>query len=451
MTSGALQTVWDRLVPSGVRFGSQGVSVIAIRVLGAGLGLCAQVLASRLIGPEAFGHYALALVWLLLLGHGATAGTSQLVCRYLSHYLHRQEKQEAAGLVRFALALAGAVAGLLTLAAILLVRSGLLGLDTATITLATLAFAVIPLIALQDFFEAVARGLDKPNLGIAPAFLMRHLAIITGVGALMAMGVGADALFVLAMTVLGLVASVLVQFFLLERHLRGALGGARPVYQVRKWFGTALPVALVDLCEVLFQNADILILGLFVPAEWVAFYFAATRLSQFLGYVPYGISAATAQKYAGLAATGRRGELEGLVAGATLLSTGLTVLAALALWALAGPLLGLFGPDYAVAAPVVPVLCLGVILTCALGPGEDVLTMLGEERACSAVFVLAALVNVGLNFLLIPFWGIMGAALATALALGVRAAVLAVLARRRLGLWLPLGSHLIWGKGRWGQ
>ena len=46
----------------------QAVRLIAIRVIGAGLGLLAQVVASRFLGAEEFGRFALVFVWLLLLG-----------------------------------------------------------------------------------------------------------------------------------------------------------------------------------------------------------------------------------------------------------------------------------------------------------------------------------------------------------------------------------------------
>jgi O-antigen/teichoic acid export membrane protein len=421
--------------------GGQGAQIMAIRVAGAGLGLAAQVLAARLVGPEAFGYFALALVWLLLLGHGATAGTNQLVCRYLSAYVARGDVAHAAGLLRFALCMAGGFALVIALGAVLLVRAGPFELDPRFVALGSFTFAFVPLIVLQDFLEAIARGLDRPTLGIAPAILLRHLAVIAGVSALIAAGSQADALTVMAMTVAGLVASVVIQFALLYPRVRARLADARPAYRTRTWFLTALPIALVDLCEVLLNNADIIVLGLFMPPEIVAFYFAATRLVQVLAYVPYGISAVTAQKYAALAASMRHGELQAMIGTVTIAATALSAAGALALSLVAGPLLGLFGEGYDAAAGVVPLLGLAIVALCAFGPGEDVLTMLGEERACSAIFVLAVATSLGLGLLLVPAWGMHGAATAMLASAILRGAALAWVARQRLGLALPLASR----------
>ncbi|HWM31706.1 MAG TPA: lipopolysaccharide biosynthesis protein [Methyloceanibacter sp.] len=419
-------------------FSLAGISVIGIRVLGAGLGFGAQALASRLIGADQFGYYALAFVWLILLGHGATAGTNQLICRFLATYRERGTKNPAAGLLRFAFLMAAVVAAVVAVAAIGVVQSGVFNVDAEFVVLASLTFCAIPLLVLQDFLEAIARGMDRPTLGIAPAMLMRQIALLAGAGTLLLLGADADALTVMMMTMAGLGASILIQVMLLWRPLRAELRGARPAYESAMWLRTALPVALLDATETLFNNADILILALFVPPEIVGFYYAATRLAQFLGYVPYGISAATAQKYAVLHERGDRKSLQQLISAATALSTALAVSGAIVLSVIGGYLLLVFGDNFDAAAPILPVLSLGIVFVCAFGPGEDVLTMLGHERVCSAIFFVFISVNVALNFILVPAFGMMGAAAATTIALGLRGGILAWIAHRRTGLYLPV-------------
>ena len=442
MGAGLIQTVRARMALHPGGFSRTGISVMGLRIGAAGLAFVAQVAAARLVGAEAFGSYALVLVWLLLLGHGATVGTNQLVCRFVSAYRAKSDAAAALGLLHFAFALALGVSVVVMLVALAVVHFGLT-FSPSMIALATLAFLVIPLLVLQEFLEAIARGLDKPLLGIGPAMLLRHLAIIAGVGFVFVTGGSADAVTIMSFTVGGLVTSVVVQFLLLRSELKNMLAGVRASYQIGYWFRTALPVALLEASEVLFHNADILILGLLMPPEIVAFYFAATRLAQILSYVPYGLSAATAQKYAALAAKDEREKLQSLVAASTALSTGLALAGALFLWVFAGPLLNLFGDGYDAAATIVPVLCLGIVLACALGPGEDILTMMGAERLCALGFFVALFVNLALNFALIPVMGMMGAAIATAAALALRGVILAIFAYRRLGVVLPAGfSHI---------
>ncbi|WP_099866408.1 oligosaccharide flippase family protein [Pararhizobium haloflavum] len=413
------------------------MTVIGIRVASAGLGLMAQILAARMVGAEGFGQYSLLLVWLMLMGHGATAGTNQVVCRFLAQYLHRGQAGEAAGLMRFVLAVVMAIAGLVAGGALLITALNPFGLNPAFQMLALMAFAAVPLLTLQDFLEGIARGMDRPELGIAPAFLLRHLALLTGMCGLFLLGMDADATHIMGLTIGGLFASVIIQYGLVARPIRARLSGARPIYAWRVWTRAALPLALVDTAQVLFLNADILVLGLFVEPELVAYYFAASRLAQILGYVPYGVTAVTAQRFAALAAPSDRAMLQTLIHQVALISTTITLGGMIFLTVSAEPLLALFGPDYVAGAVLVPLLCLGPVLICLFGPGEDVLSMLGEERVCSLAFLIALAVNVALNFTLIAWLGLVGAAIASACALAVRSALLAFFARRRLGLTLP--------------
>ena len=418
--------------------------IVGIRVLGAGLGLLAQVVASRFIGAEEFGRFALVFVWLLLLGHLGTAGCSQLLCRLLAEYLETGQHALAAGLVRFALGTTLIASGLTAGAGIAIVLSGLLPLDPVTIQLVVVTLLAVPLLAIQDYLEAIARGLDRPAIGVGPAYLLRHLVIVVGLASLILAGQSATALTVVILLIGGLVATIAIQYALLRPHLKAMIGAVSPRHRSRQWLRTAMPLAAVDLAEVLYFNADVIVLGLLLPPEQVAFYFAASRLTQTLAYVPYGVSAVTAQKYAALGAAGRRGELQALISKSALLASAATILAALVLTILAEPLLALFGSTYDQARQLVPVLSCGMVLACLLGPGEDVLNMLGQERLCAIAFVIALLANVATAFVLIPLIGPMGAALAVVLGFTMRGLLLSAFAYRRLGLVLPvLGTRLI--------
>ena len=425
----------------------QGPTVIAVRIVAAGLALGAQVLASRLIGAEDFGRYAITLVWLLMLGHSATLGTNQLICRSLSSYLARNEPGQALGLLRFAISLAGGVSIALALLGLAAVHSGLLDFSATTLSLATMALIFVPLLTLQDYLEAISRGLDKPLLGIAPSFLVRQLALIGGLGTAFALGMDADAVLVLSFTLGGLVLTVLFQAGLLFRTLRAAVNGADAHYDRWSWFCTALPMAAVDLSEMVFKNGDILVLGLFVASEHVAIYFAATRISQILDYVPYGVSAVTAQKYAALHAGGDGVGLQHLIAKATLANVAVIAAMGLAIAVAAPWLLGLFGKSYGAGVDIVMILTAGLLFASLLGPGEDVLNMLGQERICSLVHIMVLLLAICLLIIIVPNFGIAGAAGVSALVLGVRAALLCYFAYSRLGLVLPIGLGFGWATG----
>jgi O-antigen/teichoic acid export membrane protein len=76
----------------------------------------------------------------------------------------------------------------------------------------------------------------------------------------------------------------------------------------------------------------------------------------------------------------------------------------------------------------------GLVLRSATAPAEHLLNVTGHHRDTIRVYAVAALANVVLNLLLIPRFGIMGAAIATYTAMLSGNAWLYVLVRRRLGV-----------------
>jgi O-antigen/teichoic acid export membrane protein len=97
-------------------------------------------------------------------------------------------------------------------------------------------------------------------------------------------------------------------------------------------------------------------------------------------------------------------------------------------------LLALFGPGFAASFNVLAVLVCGAVVQSAFGPAEDCLNMLGAERMCALISLGALGLAMVLNLLLIPWLGVIGGAIAMALAGAARALMLSLAARLRLGL-----------------
>ncbi len=433
----------DRFKRAGAhRDGRAGAQVLAARLAGAALAYVAQVLAARYLGQDGFGVYALALVWLTLLGHLSVGGTNQALCRYVAQALATGDHATVRGFLRFGIVFALGAGTLLGLGAVAVVTltSGLV--DEIYVLPLAIAFLAVPLLAIQDNLEAIARSFDKPLLGIGPAYLVRHGASILAFAGLALSPLTPSPTLALAGAMVAILAGIVAQVALLRAALREALPVGPPRYAIRLWLRTALPIALVDTTELLLLNADVLVVGLFFPPDAVAIYFAATRITQILEYIRYSASAATGQRYAALSAMGHRAELYHLVALVTLATSALTLAGAAALSLAAPLLLGFFGPSFATAAWLVPILASGMVVACLCGPGEDILTMLGEERVCALSFAVSLAVNIGLLFLLIPAFGLAGAAIASAATMACRSLALAGYAYARLGIVLPLGFSL---------
>jgi O-antigen/teichoic acid export membrane protein len=77
-----------------------------------------------------------------------------------------------------------------------------------------------------------------------------------------------------------------------------------------------------------------------------------------------------------------------------------------------------------------------------MGPAEFLLNMLGQQKLCAAVLVTTAVLNIALNFALVPAFGLLGAATATSVSL-VAAALMNYLAvSRRLDIDIAVWRNL---------
>jgi O-antigen/teichoic acid export membrane protein len=68
--------------------------------------------------------------------------------------------------------------------------------------------------------------------------------------------------------------------------------------------------------------------------------------------------------------------------------------------------------------------------------------MLGQQRACAAIIVTAAVLNILLQLALVPRYGIIGAAISTTIVLTSAALANTVVARRRLGIDIAIWRNI---------
>lgn len=410
------------------------LTVFAIRIGGAALAYGTQVLLARFMGRAEYGLFALAWVWIAILGHGCLLGVAQSVCRFVPHYRARGELDLARGFLHGGAlhAVTSGVAAAALGAAVLWLSQGTL--DRSHLLAFGLALAVLPLFAVQDYIEGVARSFGWIGLAIAPLYLLRQGLIATAFAGAVFLGAPAEAWVALAGALGAVPLALAVQAWIMRRRLQAALQAGARAYRFRLWAAASLPIALVDLTTLGLSYIDVILLGVFLPPEVVGVYFAATRILQFVVFAQYAASAATAQRFADAQARGDRATLAALVTRTARLTAGLTFLTGLGVLAAAPLLLGLFGPAFSSSLPILSVLIGGVVLQSAFGPAEDLLNMLGQERACALASGIVLALAAVLNCILIAPFGVMGAAAAMATAAVTRGVALSVVARRRLGI-----------------
>ena len=221
---------------------------------------------------------------------------------------------------------------------------------------------------------------------------------------------------------------------LLTRKLDATYPAGPASTELAVWTRVALPIFLVEGIFFLLTNADILMVGIYLQPDDVAVYYATVKTLALVHFVFFAVKAGVAQEFAARTGITERGQLRSF-ARQTVGWTFWPSLVMSAVVLLFGKfLLSMFGEAFVAGYPYLFVLVAGVVLRASIGPAESLLNMTGNQNICAVIFASVLAVNIALNMALIPTHGLMGAALATALATVGEAALLLWMVYRRIGV-----------------
>ncbi|MBE7732368.1 lipopolysaccharide biosynthesis protein [Devosia faecipullorum] len=406
---------------------------ILIRVLSAGLVFAMQVLLARLMPADGYGGFVTLWTWMLALGSFAALGFAESSIRFLPRYHVRGRSSALRNYWRFGLSVVVGASLVLMLAAIGVALG--IGISDGPGLMVLLVALGLPFLGMEYYLEGVARSFGWFRLAALPVYVLRPILIGLICLALSAAGVVLS-LPVVGGVLIGSMALVTAMLALILARRLQALApegeSARPG-QKRLWLMASLPLLLLSGLDDLAGYGDVLVLSLLVEPGAVGIYFAAARSLALAGFVAYAMTLVAGRRFALDLAGKSRADLQDSILHNTRLTFWAT-LASVALALLAGPfLLGAFGPDFVAGYGVMVVLGLGMVVRAMAGQAGEALIVLGRQREGLLVALIVLVVIAVLAFALVPSFGIMGAAMASAAAMGCRSLAL-VLVLRREGL-----------------
>lgn len=189
--------------------------------------------------------------------------------------------------------------------------------------------------------------------------------------------------------------------------------GSIETYSRSGILGIALPLMLANSLVFLMGSIDTLILGILGSTKDVGIYSVAIKVSRLVSITQMAVNSISAPKFAEMHARGDISGLDRITRQSNLLIFWTSVPALLFLVLFPGFTLDyFFGSEFRIGAAAMLILCTGNIFDAATGSVISLMQMTGRQVAFQNIAFLATAVNVILNWLLIPAFGINGAALA---------------------------------------
>ncbi len=408
--------------------------VLAVTALAQLLALGLQLLAARLLGPVEFGIYGFVLAGLGLCLIPGKFGLDTTLIRLVAQFTAASETPRLRGLLRFARA-AGLGLGLLVAGAALLWTSVAGTLDAPGLRRAALVGAVLlPFAVLSELTAAALRGLRRVASALTGDGLVRP---VVAAGSLLMLAAFRPAWLTGAAAMgaylLGTILSLVLTTVLLRRSVPPGLVVVTREH-IRGYLRIAFSLMIASGILVAMYSLDTVMIGVIADTTTAGFYSVASRVAIVVLFVMNGAQMVVAPLLASIAGTGAGPELRRVVRVLNGLSVAAGVPAALVLALAAGLVMELFGPEFREGATALRILAISQLLNVLTGPTGLVLSMTGLERRLVQLLAGGLALNVVLNVLWIPIFGLVGAAMASLVAQASWNIGAVVVIRLQLGL-----------------
>ena len=388
-------------------FGSNMVTIVAA--------FLATPVIVRLLGTSEYGNYAFMLSILSTLILFANAGIFDGIRKYLKESNREEEWSEQ--VFGFYSRLGLGLAVITVLGTVALVETGVIRRYLgATFELYFLLVALI--VGTQQAFS-ISRGslmgFDREDVSEKLMIANRLLAIGVGL-VLLWSGYGVAGL--LAGKLIANAVTAVIGLFVLRRFidLSGVVSGGADDFPRRSLITFNVMTTVLFVLFISIKHADVILIQSFYGSTQTAYYKAALNLAEFVWFVPRMVQTALLHSTSELWSEDRHQAITNISSRVTRYSLLFTVLLVIGLGALAEPTVNVYyGEGYQRAVLPLIVLLPGTVGFAVARP----ILAIGQGKGAFRYLIFAtggaATLNLVLNLLLIPRFGIVGAAIATSI------------------------------------
>jgi O-antigen/teichoic acid export membrane protein len=399
------------------RISRQSGIISAGTIFTAAAGYIFKIYLARTLGAEVLGIYALGMTVVGLVGVFGGLGLTWAASRFPAAYVSTGRLGELRGFIAWSVVILAVVNGLLA-GCVVFMRHWVAISVYHTPALAGYLnlFAVLLFLgALTTFFgqlltgykEAAKRTIITNFAGVLLSILFTVVLITRGTG------LWGYVFAQVASAMVVLILLVWAAYKLTPQPARFALKtiGSPP----RAMFSFAAAAFAMDIMGFLYGQTDKVVLGFYLNVRSVGIYAVAATIVAFIPIALQSVNQIFSPTIADLHARGEMELLNRLFQTLTKWITGLTLPLAVVVVVFSRVLMRIFGHDFEAGWVILVIGAVGQLVNCATGSVGYLLLMSGNERRLVRIQLVMAVVTVTLCLLLVPRWGIAGAALAAAI------------------------------------
>jgi O-antigen/teichoic acid export membrane protein len=175
----------------------------------------------------------------------------------------------------------------------------------------------------------------------------------------------------------------------------------------------SLPLTLTSYLALIMGSTDTIMIGMYLTEKEVGLYSVVLKLSTMSLIIFTAVNTVTVAKFSSLWAEQKMDDMRILARKSTNLILYISLPIFLTLWIFPNEILSIFGSEFREASFSLIVMIIGQFLFIVAGPVWQMMNMTDKQKVFFYFSSLSAIINVVLNYYLIPIYGIDGAAIAT--------------------------------------
>lgn len=407
---------------------------LIIKVIGLSLTYLLQIFLAQWMGRTEYGIYEFVMSCSLLLAIPASLGLPHTVLRLIPEYRVKQDWERLQGLMRGSCLLIV----LASLGLTLIAMGGIVAVNHfypfVYATPLLLGMGLVLLQALVSLQQEAARAMEDIPLAFVPSQILFPLLVLGSGFLLLQRYEVLSSLLMIGIATFMFLVVVGCQLGFLWQKLKHEFVPATPVYAYREWLKIALILLIQQASSGVLSQTDTIMIGSLLGPESAGIYNAAIKTSLWTSFVLQIVNMVAAPMFTTLYTQGDMSGLQKVVSLVTMWIFYPTIMIAFCLMTFTEPILGLFGSGFIAANWSLKVLVLGQLVNALCGSVGYLMIMTGHQNQSFRVIACSALLNVILNAILIPFLGIVGAAIATSLTMIVWNVWLSILVVKYIGV-----------------
>jgi O-antigen/teichoic acid export membrane protein len=395
----------------------QSGMVFAGTIFSAGLGYLFKVYLARVLGAEALGMYALGMTLVSFLGIANVLGLPQSAVRFVAQYMAAKRVEALRSLLWNGSWILLAVN--LTLAAFLLTAGPWVArhfYHSPQLARYLPLFALIMITgALTGFFEKVMAGYKEVGRRTVITRFVASPVTIALTVPLIAVGAGLWGYLVAQIISATLVLALLIRLVWRLTPVAARSLDLKKLSIEREVWSFSAAMLGISTMEFFISQTDRVTLGFYQGAHAVGIYAVATALIAYEPIILQSVNQIFAPVIADVHTRGDHALLGRLFQTLTKWMLAVTFPLAIVMITHARPIMRIFGHEFEAGWPILIIGTCGQLVNCGVGSVGYLLLMSGNQRRLIRVQAVMAVVMVALSVGLVPLWGALGAAVASAI------------------------------------